>query len=223
MIDYNVKPFKRLTNDLIDKLIIHQTISSLRRAIGNAVYSKKVEGNEFIPTIYYLVDEENSKEFSYNCLMEDVVKFLLHKSVTNEPEPGPEPDPDPSPDLFIHSKIDWDGKTGGNLQKIIDGGILMLAGNINYYYQNESPVGEAGNYVGAIITPDKKMLEKYPDFRIMSRGKVWTAKDLIDDKFIIYLKIVISGQEIPIDWGWDPDHIEHFIVAVTQESLIEKP
>lgn len=239
--EYIVKPIDKLTEDVIKSMIIHQTLSSLRRAGSVSPYIQRVEGNLSIPTLFYIKGSRNPDEndWTIHALMTDVNKFLLADYVNSEhPTEGPTEDPteepteQPTEPSFEHSSINWDpGKTGGeNLQIIKDGGIFTFNGNIKWYPEDKALNRSAGNRVGVVITPAKGMLEKYPNVKVEISGKTY-GKEVFNEypsyepknSLYYYPLIKVAGQECPVNITWSEGIEEHFTITVTQESSLDLP
>lgn len=71
-------PLAELTADAIKKLIIHSTISSLRRASVNKVV-EVVDDIEGMPKLYYHLEADNT--WSIHALSTDLSKYLLLQSI----------------------------------------------------------------------------------------------------------------------------------------------
>lgn len=233
---YDVTPVKVLTDEVIDKMVIHATVSELRRSIG--IYPvKKVDGNRFIPTLYYICDciDENSP-WSIHALVTDISRYLLYSSIG--PTPPTPPGPGPVPPLFVHTMIMWDGKTGfidpdDWMQPLVDGGIITFCGKIKYYEGGVyDPIfDDSGNRVGVFIIPDKLMLDYYSDVKITINDEVTYGKEIFNYHLMPKLDgipvfhycpiITEAGEEIPITIKWDDTHYEHLIIAVAPESTLE--
>lgn len=157
----------------------------------------------------------------------DRVEKLEEEIPTEEPteEPTEPPTEEPTEPPFVHSKIDRDQDlTGGDdLAKIIDGGLMILGGKIRWYEASRKfPV--AGNYVGVTITADPSVWEKYSDSVVVEYKGVTYGKEVFtpDGKLTLYPMIKVPGQETPITIFWNDEYREPFVVAITQESELEK-
>lgn len=140
------------------------------------------------------------------------------------PPTPPQPPTPPTPCEFIYSKIDRDDKlTGGkDLQKIIDGGILILGGKIKKY--EESRIFPAtGNYVGCKITPDCSTWHYFANNpQVIYKGMCYGSEVFSPDGTLtLLIQVKVPGQETPIDIKWNEELTEHFIIAITQESEFE--
>ena len=137
------------------------------------------------------------------------------------PTPPPTPGPDPTPE-FKNSKIDRDQDLigGKDLKKVIDGGIMILSGTIKRYDADyQFPVD--GNYVGCTITPDPTTWSHFACHPIVIyKGMTYNANDIFDSDgtLTLYINVKVPGQETPIDIRWNQCIIEHFVVAISQES-----
>lgn len=232
MTDHNFTPIKELTVEIIDNMVIHQTVSSLRRAGSVAPNIIKVEESANLPTLYYIKHCKNRKcdDWVIHALQSDISKYLM-KATLGQLEPptvcptncpcGPteEPTEDPSdePAPRYKSKIQWDGVTGGKLLAQESNGFLILSGNIAWD-DTENP---AGNYICAQIIPHPTMIDYYPNATVEVDGILDNLSDMLDGAgFSITHMIYEPGQEIPVRIIWDKDYEERFIIAVTQESKL---
>lgn len=131
---------------------------------------------------------------------------------------------DPVEPDYVHSTISRDPDlTGGDLEVIIDGGLMILGGNIKYYCENRRFM-VPGNYVGCMITPDPIMWSMYRStVKVEYKGRVFGSEAFTrDGKLILYPMIKVPGQEVPITVTWNDEFIESFVVAITQESNLCK-
>jgi hypothetical protein len=208
------KPLKKLTVDIVDKLVIHHTISSLRRAADSKEMIRQ-DGDYNIPTIFHI---NEGSSWSLHAMIDDLCRFLLIGQVyTPEPE---EPEKPVNSDPKIHSKIKWDRVTGGNrINDVVDGGILAITGEIDH--------NDEGKYlIGIEIIPDSKMIEYYPDatIQIYQQSKE-LVKDNLQDSILHPILEIRKDEdnevgEIPITIEWSKDFIEHFSVGFPQGGLI---
>lgn len=201
-------PIKKLTVDAVDNLIIHHTVDSLRRAADSKEMIRQ-NGNYTIPTLFYIND---GSSWSIHAMIDDLCRFLMIDMVY-----VPEPEPDKTPK--IHSKIRWDGVTGGKkIKSYVDGGIIGLSGEIE---QDEN-----GKYMSAVeIVPDKSMIEAYPDATLqIGQDKAVPVKDAIQEG-IIFVMVDLTPKEdggvseILINLKWSDKFIEHFSVGVPDGGM----
>jgi len=73
---YEVTFETKLTNELIDGLIQHQTLSSLRRAVALSPCIMKADDVENMPTIYYAYNRETG-DWEHHALTSDLITYLL--------------------------------------------------------------------------------------------------------------------------------------------------
>lgn len=232
--EYIIKPVDKLTEDVVNSIVIHQTISSLRRAGSTSPFIQKVEGNLSIPTLYYIKGSKdpNEQDWTIHALQSDVSKFLLADYVNTE-NPTEEPTEEPTdPAPFEKSSINWDpGKTGGEDLRIFkDGGIIAFSGNIKWYPEDKALNRAAGNRVGVVITPAKGMIDKYPDVKVEIGNAVY-GKEIFNkypdyepkNSLYYYPLIKVVGQENPVRIKWAEGIEENFTVSVTQESSLDLP
>lgn len=219
--DFRLSPYKQLTEELIDSLIIHLTVSSLRRAGSVSPKIVRIEGTGYIPTLYYIKGsrDPNKSDWTVHALQSDLSRFMLHtihiELPTTPPTLPPTEPPTISPQPVLHSKIRWDKVTGGNLQEYVDGGMLILSGDISWDDRECPP----GNYVCAIIRPHPHMIKLYPDATVTFDGKTKPLSEMLfGPEFSICPLVHEPGEEFPIELKWDDDFIEHFVIAITQES-----
>lgn len=91
----NLEPLKKLTVEDVQRLTIHATRSSIRRA-GAVKPMTVVPGTEEVPTLYYVQEmnpDTKEVEWSIHALSADVTRFLLLQSVNaanSEAEAGAE-------------------------------------------------------------------------------------------------------------------------------------
>lgn len=236
--EYIIKPVDKLTEDVVNSIVIHQTISSLRRAGSTSPFIQKVEGNLSIPTLYYIKGSKdpNEQDWTIHALQSDVIKFLLADYVNTEnptEEPTEEPTEKPTdPAPFEKSSINWDpGKTGGEDLRIFkDGGIIAFSGNIKWYPEDKGLNRAAGNRVGVVITPAEGMIDKYPDVKVEIGNAVY-GKEIFNEypdyelknSLYYYPLIKVVGQENPVRIKWAEGIEENFTVSVTQESSLDLP
>jgi hypothetical protein len=89
----NLEPLKELTVEDVQRLVIHATRSSIRRA-GAVKPMVVVAASEKVPTLYYVQEmnpETKEVEWSIHALSADVTRFLLLQSV-NSANSGAESD-----------------------------------------------------------------------------------------------------------------------------------
>lgn len=229
---FKLSPASRLTDELINKIEIHLTPSSLKRAGSTSPCIKRIEGSDLIPTLYYIKSTADitREDWTVHALQSDISKFLLHTAMSDLPEVPTEP-PTEAPterptcpptcqptDLpMIHSKIRWDKVTGGRLTELVDGGILILSGDIQWNPDENPP----GHYVCAIVTPSQIMIERYPDAKVIINGVTSKLSDkLWGPEFSVDVLVENPGYEFPFEIKWTDSYTEHFIVAITQESVL---
>lgn len=159
-------PVTELSKEFIKDLVLHQTLSSLRRAAGDSVgvrdeSNKEVspgvvvkEGTKKVPTVYYICENPLQMEpdqWTVHALISDVQKFLL-LGLTEDSENPDEPTPDAPKNMKF--RIQWDeGQTGGVSPRIDGNQLIFEAGEIKWYEADDSLGRTEGNRVGAVITP----------------------------------------------------------------------
>lgn len=241
MKDYQVTPLTKLTPDDIDKLILHSTISSLRRAAAVTPKLIRVEGNQEIPTIYYIkgVRDPEVQDWTKHALVVDVQRYLLRNGVSSDDsdESQDSGDSDDSRDdssedtEYTRSRIIYDGYTGkGSIwnEPVNQGEFneeLRFAGcNIRY---NEVD-GEEGYFIGVFVIADSEMVEKFQNGIVElpddSRLPVHEAfNEFYEGQPAIhyYCKIedlANTGPEFRFNIKWDKDFEESFIAIVYGED-----
>lgn len=228
-----LKTYNKLTDELIDDIVIHQTLSSLRRAGSVSPKINKVVGTKCIPTLYYILNQQGT-HWTVHALTSDLCRFLL-KGRAGKCDTDTTVNPtDPEIIEFVHSKINWDKeRTGGNLEVAINSnGVLAFKGFVDYHYTDNLTCGVCscdeipeGNVIGVTITPTKGMIKRYPNVVVDVDGKIF-GKEVFEDYYDLgeslhlYLKFNCPGEEIPIKITWSDDFEESFIVALTRESTL---
>jgi len=147
---------------------------------------------------------------------------------TIPPTPSPTDPPTipptvPPTEPDYHSKITWDADhTGGDLEFVIDGGIIIFNGAIDWYKAGiKFPTD--GNYVGVTITCSPYLWNFYKNtLKVKLKGMTYD-KDIFDDqgRVTFYIFVSVPGQEVPIRFYWNDGVEEDFTVAVTQESTLK--
>lgn len=219
MPDYKLDPIKKLTDEIIDEISIHHSVSSLRRAGSVSPCIERIKGTSDVPTLYYIKHSTDPKinDWTIHAISRDILRFLL-SDFSHGDTPGPEPEPvNPK----IHSLIEWDGHTGGSkITQYVDGGILTITGSI------ESISGV--HLLGIYIIPNTKMIDAYPDatFSYCNNNDLNLIDYLeLDDR--LHLVFPVDGyinnggiSEIPITVKWSKDFIEYFTVGFPEGSII---
>lgn len=237
MRDYQVTPLTRLTPDDIDKLILHSTISSLRRAASVTPKLIRVEGNQDIPTIYYIkgVKDPEIQDWTRHALVTDVQRYLLRNGInsddSDESQDSTDSD-DSSEDIeYTRSRIVYDGYTGkGSIwnEPVHDGrfnehlrfeGCNILYGEVN---------GNYGYFLGIFIVADQEMVDRYPNGEVelpdYSRLSVHEAFNEFYEgqpAFHYYCEIEDlnnTGPEYRIHIQWDKEFEESFVAIVYGEE-----
>lgn len=240
---YNVEPIKSLTSEIIDNLIIHATLSSLRRAASVTPCVKRVDGDDKLPTLYYIKGSMNPdvQDWTIHALVMDINKYLLLSSYTDNQD-NPESPVDPDKPLFIRSTIKWDGFTGKTADGLwvdpINAGEyneeLRFDGEIAWYDANDELGRIAGNRVGAVITPSQEMIDAYPnavvyiekdDVTIPANEAFYEYEDIgyAVPAFYYYPLISVPGQTNVVRIYWDKDAgiEESFPVIILQDATLE--
>lgn len=221
-IDYGVKPLDKLTKEVINKLIIHMTVSSLRRADSISPKIVRVEGNDYIPTLYY-IKKNPGKEFinaptwTIHALVSDICRFLLIGSLDIDPTP---PTPTPTP-FYEQSIYRLDSVVVGNKATLNqDGTILSVSGTVKWDTENEPT---PGNYICLFICPTKDMLKYYPNAKLFLDGIEYKLSDYMagDRELEICYPITerTKGQEYEIDIMWGDDVDEDITIAAPDVIL----
>lgn len=214
--EYKVNPYKCITKELVDSLIIHHTVSALRRALERSPWIEFIEGTDKVPTLYYRKGSEdpNENDWTIHALCRDLHKFQLEKLITVCPDPDPDPDPDPKPDKLI-SSIEWNypsGMTQGYpLVSMLDGGILIFDG-----YVSRDCFGN--HTVSVIISVDPTQFIKYKDTIKLKYNNC--EFKMTDPTMLVLVNFKIPGQEFPIQLIWDKENTHYFNVCLTQESVL---
>lgn len=240
---YKVEPIKSLTSEIIDNLVIHATLSSLRKAANVTPCVKRVDGDDKLPTLYYIKGSANPdiKDWTVHALVMDINKYLLLSSCTNNPV-DPESPVTPDKPLFIRSTIKWDGSTGKTADGLwvdpVNAGEyneeLRFDGEIAWYDANEELGRIAGNRVGAVITPSQEMIDAYPnavvyiekdDITIPANEAFYEYEDIGYNVPAIYYYplIKVPGQTNVIRIYWDKEAgvEESFPIIILQDATLE--
>lgn len=224
-IDYGVRPLEKLNREVINKLIIHMTISSLRRFGSTSPKIVKVDGNDKIPTLYY-IKKGPGKEFkdkplwSIHALVSDICRFLLIGSLDYDPPTPPTP-PDPDKPFYQQSIYRLDQVVVGNKATLNqDGTILSVSGTIKWDTENEAT---PGNYICLFICPTKDMLKFYPNAVISFDGVEYKLSEFMAGDREIEICYPINertkGQEYEIDIKWGTDVDEDITIAAPDAIL----
>lgn len=78
-----------LTDDVVDKMIIHSTRSSIRRAAAvrpTVIVPYNKDTNSKVPTLYYILDHDPKEDVDFwtiHALSADVNKFSLLQNVSS--------------------------------------------------------------------------------------------------------------------------------------------
>lgn len=225
--EYTITPVDKLTNDIIDSLVIHQTVSSLRRAGDISPCIIKVDGTSDIPTLYYIKGASTSStDWTINALSSDIERYLLRYTLgnpvvttTTTQSPG---------ETFTSSTISWDtDKTGGSgLTVSVENNVITFSGSIAYYTDSSVCNTNSGNKVGVMITPADGMLDKYPNVKVYLNGVLYNNlvfKEVLGVGYILYYYPIITkvGISIPITLQWDSNHIENFKIIISNDSTLD--
>jgi hypothetical protein len=227
MVNYeaNFKPIEKLTAEIIDNLILHQTVSSLRRAASVSPKIIRVEATEDYPTLFYIKGSRlpSRDDWTIHALVPDVLKFLLKGTVS--PDPGPEPpgpDPDPDPDKpEIKSNILLDQPVvGPDAIANINDGYVTITGAIKWNTEDEP---NPGNYACILVTPDPKMLEAYPDAIVTSDLGTDPLITLMDgeDYLEVCYPVFEVGQEFVTTIKWSNEFEEVITIKVDENCVLE--
>jgi len=243
------RPLKEVTPFDLKRIKIGRSFTDLAR-LGLIGEYEMVEATPICPRLYYRFDyigcrweiyAVDKDLIGYNLLHNgadghrlnivesrvDVIETIIEPTdePTEEPTEDPTEDPTEEPTVspYTHSKIDQSAdKVGGNLEKVIDGGILILSGLIKWYEKDDIRFLADANYVGVSITPDPRMLSQYgDDMALEYRGSVFGKEIFKNGIATFYINISCPGQEVPITIFWNDEFIERFVVAITQESKLE--
>lgn len=241
-------PLTRVTSDALKLIRIGEDFVDLSR-LGLIGEYTLVPATDICPTLYYRWNYGDGVWEIYACEhdligfnlgtitdhIEDIdelkrdVKDLDDRVTVLEgttPEPptiGPTEEPTEEPtEPDLHSKITQDAdKTGGDLKVIVDGGIIIFSGEIEYYkpsYKFPTP----GNYVGVTITANRYLWNFYKNtLRVKYKGMTFDQSVFVDGKLTLYVYVSVPGQETPIRFYWNDGVEEDFTVAITQESTLK--
>jgi hypothetical protein len=245
---YKLEPISKLTPEIIDRMIIHTGVSSLRRAASNTPCMKRIEGNEKLPTLYYLkgVIDPTVNDWNIHALIMDINKYLLMDTVSSSDDPEVNPDVPIDPVVpedieFVRSVIRWDGITGKTSDDIwVDPYLhgenneeLRFKDSVLAYYEASEEIGRvAGHRVGVVITPDQRMLAKYPNAKVYIEkdDKYLTVEEAFYEyeeagftvpAFYYYPLILTPGQENVVRIIWTDELEESFPVIIEQSCVLE--
>lgn len=227
MINYeeNFKPIEKLTVEIIDSLILHQTVSSLRRAASVSPKMIRVDATEDYPVLFYIKGSRNPdrNDWTIHALVPDVLKFLLKGSLDPTPPgpepPGPEP---PGPDKpTIKSNIILDQPVvGEDAVADINDGYVHITGTIKWNTEDEP---NPGNYACILITPDKQMLEAYPNAMVVSDLGTDPLSVLMDGEDILEVcyPVFEPGQKFVTTIKWSDEFEEVITIDVDENCILE--
>lgn len=235
-------PLDRVTHSDLSRLRIGEDFFDLSR-LGMIGEYEEVPATDDCPRLYY---RWNHREgyweiyatehdlIGYNLGATSEVSERLDKveedlEPTEAPTEVPTSTPtevptDPVEPDYVHSTISRDPDLiGGDLEVIIDGGLMILGGDIKYYTESRRFM-VPGNYVGCMITADPIMWSQYGDtVKVEYKGRTFGKEAFTKDgKLIIYPMVKVPGQETPITVTWNDEFKEPFVVAITQESNLCK-
>lgn len=237
-------PLKKITHDAVRLLRIGEDFHDLSR-LGLIGEYTTVEATDECPRLYYrwnynvgvweiyatehdligynigAITELNDEYADLDERVTDLEEGTTIAPTTEGPTPTEEPTTE-APD--IHSKISQDAeKTGGDLEVIVDGGIIIFSGDIEYY-KADYKIPTAGNYVGIEIRPSQYLWNYFRNtLRIEYKGMTFDKSAFINGVFHLYVYVAVPGQEVPIRFYWNDGFEEDFTVAVTQESRLKTP
>jgi len=241
MRDYQVTPLTKLTTEDIDKLILHSTISGLRRAAAVTPKLIRVEGNQDIPTIYYIkgVKDPNVDDWTQHALVTDVQRYLLRNGVSSDDSEESVDSTDSSDSSddssderdYKRSRLIYDGFTGkGSIwnepvnQGPFDEELRFAGCNIKYGEID----GEDGFFLGVLIIADREMVSKYPNgiIELPDDSHITVAEAFTEPyegniAFHFYPQIFSldnTGPEFRINIKWDGEFEESFITIVYGED-----
>jgi len=238
MRDYQVTPLTKLTTEDIDKLILHSTVSGLRRAAAVTPKLVRVEGNQDIPTIYYIkgVKDPSVDDWTMHSLVTDVQRYLLRNGVSSDDSEESADSTDSSDDSseeheYDRSRFIYDGVTGkGSIwnEPVNEGPHdeeLRFAGcNIKYGEVD----GKEGYFIGVLVIATREMVEKYPNGVIelpddshITVAEAFTEPYEDEIAFHFYPEILSldnTGPEFRINIKWDDEFEESFIAIVYGED-----
>jgi hypothetical protein len=237
MKDYKVNPLTRLRSSDLDKLILHSTVSGLRRAAAVTPCMKRVEGTDKVPTIYYIKHSPNPEVYDWtmHALVVDAQRFLLRDKV-DDSSYDDSSDDDSSDDDPIRSKFYWDGITGKTENGVwvnpqycgkFGEEIRFRSSDIEYY-ENRFPM--PGNYVGVVISANPELVLHNPE-GIVNINEIKTERvcDVFTEKnpetgnylFRYYPFIPTldntTGPEYRINIKWNSEFEESFITIIYGE------
>lgn len=221
----NLEPITKLTNSIIDKLVIHASMETLNIAKATSAITKITRETNTVPQLYYLKKtfDNTLADWSIHALCSDVSKFLLKDYIRLSEIAKPEFIPQTS-DLEIDTK-DLSG-----IKLTYDGGLIVIDGKIPLRTIPNS--GTQSHYVELIVTPKKGMIRNFPDVAgelsyesiedLETRTQQFTREDFRgpDNQLRLILEFTEPGQEIPIKINWDVEFRECITVALTNESTL---
>lgn len=199
------EPITELTPEVISKMRIHPTLSSLRRAIGSHPNHRQ-GGNQKVPTLFYVKDQENPEhknEWSIHAIVTDLVRFTLYNI-----HPGEESSSSSSssseegyissifqiitPKLCVEYINHTHPETG--LVTVC----AQIRGTIPYDYDEDC------NYIDFMIVPDSTMIEIYGLPRFIPENDGFTHRQIWETGAIVgRLRVTESDQNsyMNVDWN----------------------
>lgn len=236
-----LKFIKKLTEDDLKSIVIHQTTSQLRLALGTGRKIIMKEATNDVPTLYYLkmTEDEGLDDWTIHALSTDIIYFLGKKSLSRLSNSD---DLDLFPDnssgdscntlpRILQSKISRDPLNigGQDLKMKGIGNLVEFKGKISWYreYPGTDKV-DPGNYVGIMITPEEGMIEKFPNVTVLIDGnkfgrEIFTVHDNVDlsKALYCYLKVFSTDESHIIDVNWSEEFRERFIISFNEGSSLQ--
>jgi hypothetical protein len=203
------KPITELTPEVISQLRIHPTLSSLRRAIGSHPNHRQ-GGNQKIPTLFYVKDQENPEhqnEWTIHAIVTDLVRFTLYNINVGEESSSSSSEESyvnsifqiTTPELQLEYVNHTHPKTG--LVTVC----AQIKGMIPY------DIDEECNYIDFIIVPDSSMIEVYGLPKFIPENEGFTHRQVWETGAIIgRLKVVSPDQNSYMNLDWNEIMDESF-------------
>lgn len=226
-LDITFKPIDKLTTDIIDKLILHQSIDSLRRAASVSPRMIRMDATDHCPVLFYIKrgKKPNVCDWSIHALVPDVLKFLLKEYADKDPDPDPEPPtppgPDPSKPTIPSTIIPDQPVMGPDAMVTVDGYNVFVTGAIKW---NDTDEPNPGNYVCILIKFGEGMLEAYPNAVVSSLLGTNKITDLMDgDQYLeICYPVFNPGEQFITELIWSDEFKEIIKIKVDKNCVLEK-
>lgn len=220
------KEYHEVTPELINNLITHITVGSLRRACSMATQIIEQAEETACPRLFYAL---LGGKWEVHAVELDLLRYLMYVDAA-KPKPI---DPEPIPGIYIQSKMSWDGSTGKTSDGRWSTPVIEVAGKYGThaifdgeikFYQEGEINQYSGNFVGLIIESDVDMLAAYPNAEITfwDTHETYKLSDVSCDGTVSWYPAVrVPGQESRITINWCENLIESFIMMVTQNSTLQ--